>query len=77
MDSLIIPNDRLRLVLFLRAAGTPDVKVAVVGAGTASIFDEIMQSSRKSLDVAFVPSKGSCLNICNRHAYLYMHFFFP
>nr|XP_048331079.1 uroporphyrinogen-III synthase, chloroplastic isoform X2 [Ziziphus jujuba var. spinosa] len=42
-----------------KAAGTPDVKVAVVGAGTASIFDEVMRSSTKSLDVAFVPSKAT------------------
>lgn len=43
----------------LREAGTPNVKVGVVGAGTTSIFAEIMQSSERSLDVAFSPSKGT------------------
>jgi len=42
----------------LRAAGSPNVKVGVVGAGTASVFEEVMQSSN-SLQVAFTPSKGS------------------
>lgn len=42
-----------------RAAGTPDVKVGVVGAGTASIFKEAMQSYGKSLDIAFAPSIGT------------------
>ncbi|KAF3446692.1 hypothetical protein FNV43_RR11872 [Rhamnella rubrinervis] len=42
-----------------RAAGTPKVKVAVVGAGTASIFKELMQLSNQSLEVAFVPSKAT------------------
>ena len=62
----------LALVLFIRAAGTPKVKVAVVGAGTASIFDEVMQSSKQSLEVAFVPSKGTYSNICNRHAFEFL-----
>lgn len=44
--------------LLLRAAGTPSVRVAVVGSGTASIFDEAVQSSKQYLDVAFAPSKG-------------------
>ncbi|KAJ6344643.1 hypothetical protein OIU76_006211 [Salix suchowensis] len=42
-----------------KAAGTPKVKVGVVGAGTASIFEEVMQSSERSLDVAFTPSKAN------------------
>uniref|UniRef100_A0A6N2NKB6 Uroporphyrinogen-III synthase n=1 Tax=Salix viminalis TaxID=40686 RepID=A0A6N2NKB6_SALVM len=37
----------------------PKVKVGVVGAGTASIFEEVMQSSERSLDVAFTPSKAN------------------
>ncbi|KAK6938717.1 Tetrapyrrole biosynthesis, uroporphyrinogen III synthase [Dillenia turbinata] len=41
-----------------RAAGTPKVTVGVVGAGTASIFEELKQSSQ-SLDVAFSPSKAT------------------
>ncbi|KAJ6878847.1 hypothetical protein NC652_032398 [Populus alba x Populus x berolinensis] len=42
-----------------KVAGTPKVKVGVVGAGTASIFEEVMQSSERSLDVAFTPSKAT------------------
>ncbi|KAG5613149.1 hypothetical protein H5410_024430 [Solanum commersonii] len=42
-----------------KAAGTPSVRVGVVGAGTASIFDEAVQSSKQYLDVAFAPSKAT------------------
>ncbi|KAG8632576.1 uroporphyrinogen-III synthase, chloroplastic isoform X3 [Manihot esculenta] len=42
-----------------KAAGTPKVKVGVVGAGTASIFNEVMQSSGRSLDISFAPSKAT------------------
>ncbi|XP_065619482.1 uroporphyrinogen-III synthase, chloroplastic isoform X3 [Quercus suber] len=42
-----------------KAAGTPNVKVGVVGAGTASVFEEVMQSSKQSLSVAFAPSKAT------------------
>ncbi|KAJ0085473.1 hypothetical protein Patl1_09015 [Pistacia atlantica] len=42
-----------------KEAGTPNVKVGVVGAGTASIFDEVRRLSKHSLDVAFTPSKGT------------------
>lgn len=45
--------------LVFRDAGTPNVKVGVVGAGTASVFEEVLQSSKTSLSLAFVPSKGS------------------
>lgn len=48
------------IFLVLRAAGTPHVKVGVVGAGTASIFKEVLVSAKQSLDVAFAPSKGIC-----------------
>jgi len=34
------------------------VRVAVVGAGTARVFDEVSQSDDQSLEVAFSPSKG-------------------
>jgi len=47
--------------VFLRgwkAAGSPKVRVAVVGAGTARVFDEVSQSDDQSLEVAFSPSKG-------------------
>ncbi|XP_021283830.1 uroporphyrinogen-III synthase, chloroplastic isoform X4 [Herrania umbratica] len=42
-----------------KAAGTPSVRVGVVGAGTASIFDNLIQSSKHSLNVAFAPSKAT------------------
>nr|GMC55000.1 uroporphyrinogen-III synthase, chloroplastic isoform X1 [Ipomoea batatas] len=42
-----------------KVAGTPNVRIAVVGAGTASIFDEVTQSSKQYLDVAFAPSKAT------------------
>ncbi|KAM3710466.1 hypothetical protein ACB094_01G033500 [Castanea mollissima] len=42
-----------------KAAGTPNVKVGVVGAGTASVFEEVMQSSKQSLSVAFAPSRAT------------------
>ncbi|XP_062024950.1 uroporphyrinogen-III synthase, chloroplastic isoform X2 [Rosa rugosa] len=44
-----------------KAAGTPTVKVGVVGAGTASVFEQVLQSSKNSLSLAFVPSKGKVL----------------
>ncbi|XP_058097052.1 uroporphyrinogen-III synthase, chloroplastic [Magnolia sinica] len=42
-----------------KAAGTPNVRVGVVGAGTASIFEEVMRSPQRSLNVAFSPSKAT------------------
>ncbi|XVE94841.1 hypothetical protein REPUB_Repub02eG0044500 [Reevesia pubescens] len=48
--------------VFLEAwkeAGTPSVRIGVVGVGTASIFENLMQSSKQSLDVAFAPSKAT------------------
>ncbi|PON46851.1 Tetrapyrrole biosynthesis, uroporphyrinogen III synthase [Parasponia andersonii] len=42
-----------------KASGSPNVKIAVVGAGTASIFNEVLQSSKQSLNVAFMPSKAT------------------
>ncbi|KAG5033931.1 hypothetical protein JHK87_008841 [Glycine soja] len=42
-----------------RSSGMPHVKIGVVGAGTASIFKEALQSSNRSIDIAFVPSKGT------------------
>ncbi|KAK3425477.1 hypothetical protein EUGRSUZ_F02370 [Eucalyptus grandis] len=41
-----------------KAAGTPNVKVGVVGTGTASIFDKVMQRDG-TLNVAFTPSKAT------------------
>ncbi|KAG5048128.1 hypothetical protein AAZX31_04G036600 [Glycine max] len=42
-----------------RSSGMPHVKIGVVGAGTASIFKEALQSSNRSIDIAFVPSKAT------------------
>ncbi|WCJ35377.1 Uroporphyrinogen-III synthase chloroplastic [Euphorbia peplus] len=42
-----------------KAAGTPNVKVGVVGAGTASVFKEAVRSFGQSLDIAFAPSKAT------------------
>ncbi|KAJ8762361.1 hypothetical protein K2173_007519 [Erythroxylum novogranatense] len=42
-----------------KAAGSPDVKIGVVGAGTASVFEEVMRKSEQSLDIAFMPSKAT------------------
>ncbi|GAB4839362.1 hypothetical protein Ancab_028887 [Ancistrocladus abbreviatus] len=41
-----------------RAAGSPRVKIGVVGSGTASVFKEVMISS-EALEVAFSPSKAT------------------
>ncbi|XP_044475836.1 uroporphyrinogen-III synthase, chloroplastic-like isoform X2 [Mangifera indica] len=60
-DWIIITSPEAGSV-FLEAwkeAGTPNVKVGVVGAGTASIFEEVRQLSKHSLDVAFTPSKAT------------------
>ncbi|CAD6209910.1 unnamed protein product [Miscanthus lutarioriparius] len=40
------------------AAGSPKVRVAVVGAGTARVFHEVSESGDQSLEVAFSPSKA-------------------
>ncbi|XP_027095284.1 uroporphyrinogen-III synthase, chloroplastic isoform X1 [Coffea arabica] len=42
-----------------KAAGTPNVKVGVVGGGTASIFEKAAQQSKQYLHVAFAPSKAT------------------
>lgn len=57
-DWIIITSPEAALVFIdaWKAAGTPKVKVGVVGAGTASIFDVVPQSSKQFLDVAFAPS---------------------
>ncbi|KAF8687432.1 hypothetical protein HU200_043124 [Digitaria exilis] len=41
-----------------KAAGSPQVQLAVVGAGTARVFDEVSQSDDRSLKVAFSPTKA-------------------
>ncbi|XP_057793838.1 uroporphyrinogen-III synthase, chloroplastic [Salvia miltiorrhiza] len=40
------------------AAGTPNVRIGVVGAGTSSVFGKIQPCLKESLNVAFVPSKA-------------------
>ncbi|PIA46387.1 hypothetical protein AQUCO_01500132v1 [Aquilegia coerulea] len=42
-----------------RAAGSPQVRIGVVGAGTARIFKEAVQSSSQALNIAFSPSKAT------------------
>ncbi|KAL8107614.1 hypothetical protein AgCh_024143 [Apium graveolens] len=50
--------------IIISAAGTPNVKICVVGAGTASIFDNVAHSSKQILDIAFAPSKGkTCIEV--------------
>ncbi|KAG6434605.1 hypothetical protein SASPL_106243 [Salvia splendens] len=44
--------------LISRAAGTPNVRVGVVGAGTSSVFGKLGPSLKEILNVAFVPSKA-------------------
>ncbi|KAG8389993.1 hypothetical protein BUALT_Bualt01G0037100 [Buddleja alternifolia] len=44
---------------FYRAAGTPRVKIGVVGAGTASVFEKDLIPLKQRLNVAFVPSKAT------------------
>ncbi|KAI7737499.1 hypothetical protein M8C21_020984 [Ambrosia artemisiifolia] len=60
-DWIIITSPEAALVFLhaWKAAGTPCVKVAVVGSGTASIFYEAMPSSKQLIDVAFTPSKAT------------------
>ncbi|CAN6290426.1 unnamed protein product [Urochloa humidicola] len=41
-----------------KAAGSPKVRVAVVGAGTARVFDEASHSDDQSLEIAFSPSNA-------------------
>ncbi|KAL8487864.1 hypothetical protein ACS0TY_024245 [Phlomoides rotata] len=51
-------------VVFLdawKAAGTPKVRVGVVGAGTARVFGKVVPTLNPSLEVAFTPSKGVSL----------------
>ncbi|GER36350.1 uroporphyrinogen-III synthase family protein [Striga asiatica] len=59
-DWIIITSPEAGLVFLdaWKAAGTPKVTVGVVGAGTACVFEKIQPSLRKSLNVAFAPSKA-------------------
>ncbi|KFK23218.1 hypothetical protein AALP_AAs65325U000100 [Arabis alpina] len=60
-DWIIITSPEAASV-FLEAwktASSPKVKVGVVGAGTARVFAEAMQSAEGPLHVAFTPSKAT------------------
>ncbi|PIN12813.1 Uroporphyrinogen III synthase UROS/HEM4 [Handroanthus impetiginosus] len=50
---------KLSSVLCSKAAGTPKVRIGVVGAGTASVVEKIQPSLKQSLTVAFAPSKAT------------------
>ncbi|KAL8145131.1 uroporphyrinogen-III synthase, chloroplastic [Apium graveolens] len=60
-DWIVITSPEAGLVFLeaWNAAGTPNVKICVVGAGTASIFDNVAHSSKQILDIAFTPSKAT------------------
>ncbi|KAG6585644.1 Uroporphyrinogen-III synthase, chloroplastic, partial [Cucurbita argyrosperma subsp. sororia] len=59
-DWIVITSPEAGLVFLeaWKAAGMPKVRIGVVGAGTANIFEEVLQSSKQQLDVAFAPSKA-------------------
>ncbi|XP_068636416.1 uroporphyrinogen-III synthase, chloroplastic-like isoform X2 [Aristolochia californica] len=42
-----------------KAAGTPKVCLGVIGVGTASVFEKVMRSHHRSLQIAFSPSKAT------------------
>ncbi|CAH1422124.1 unnamed protein product [Lactuca virosa] len=60
-DWIIITSPEAALVFLQawKAAGTPNVKVAAVGTGTATIFHEATPSSKQFIEVAFTPSKAT------------------
>ncbi|PKA52972.1 Uroporphyrinogen-III synthase, chloroplastic [Apostasia shenzhenica] len=41
-----------------KTAGSPKVRIGVVGAGTSSVFHELLQSPDRTLEIAFSPSKA-------------------
>lgn len=66
-----------KLLTKIRVAGTPKVRIGVVGAGTASIFQDTLESTEQSLEIAFSPSKGTqcCLLMVKYYLDLYNSFF--
>ncbi|KAL5705801.1 uroporphyrinogen-III synthase [Ranunculus cassubicifolius] len=60
-DWVVITSPEAGLVFLdaWRAAGTPAVRIGVVGAGTASVFKEVLQSPNQLLTVSFSPSKAT------------------
>ncbi|KAL8107423.1 hypothetical protein AgCh_023991 [Apium graveolens] len=65
-DWIVIISPKAGLVFLetWNAAGTPNVKICVVGAGTASIFDNVAHTSKQILDIAFAPSEGTIKSKC-------------
>ncbi|XP_043714066.1 uroporphyrinogen-III synthase, chloroplastic-like isoform X2 [Telopea speciosissima] len=59
-DWIVITSPEAGLVFLeaWKAAGTPQVRIGVVGGGTTSIFKEVMNSDPQSLTVSFSPSKA-------------------
>ncbi|RZC45624.1 hypothetical protein C5167_038577 [Papaver somniferum] len=60
-DWIVITSPEAGLV-FLNAwkeAGSPKVQVGVVGAGTAAMFKDVLQSPQQSLNITFSPSKAT------------------
>ncbi|CAH9111236.1 unnamed protein product [Cuscuta epithymum] len=60
-DWIVITSPEAGLVFLdaWKVAGTPNVRVAVIGVGTASIFDKVTRSSKQYLNVAFAPSQAT------------------
>ncbi|XAR61853.1 Uroporphyrinogen-III synthase [Bertholletia excelsa] len=60
-DWIVVTSPEAGLVFLeaWKAAGTPKVKVAVVGVGTASVFEQIPESIKHLLCLAFTPSKAT------------------
>ncbi|CAL9079510.1 unnamed protein product [Musa textilis] len=78
-DWIVITSPEAAAV-FLEAwkvAGTPKVRIGVVGAGTASVFQDTMESTEQSLEIAFSPSMGTqcCLLMVKSYLDLYNSFF--
>ncbi|KAL9688262.1 hypothetical protein QQ045_032681 [Rhodiola kirilowii] len=42
-----------------KSAGRPHLRVGVVGSGTESVFNEVLQSNSQQLEIAFTPSKAT------------------
>ncbi|KAI3889788.1 hypothetical protein MKX03_033826 [Papaver bracteatum] len=60
-DWIVITSPEAGLVFLnaWKAAGSPKVQVGVVGAGTAAVFKDVLQSPQQSLNISFSPSKAT------------------
>ncbi|MCL7045173.1 hypothetical protein MKW94_007759 [Papaver nudicaule] len=60
-DWIVITSPEAGLVFLnaWKASGSPKVQVGVVGAGTASVFKDVLQSPQRSLSISFSPSKAT------------------